>query len=294
MKLPRRAILAVLVTVCAATAAPLAAQTLPPLVLRLPGSTRSAGFNGAGVSLLGDAAAVFVNPAGLAIIRNIAVEGTYRRTKTGEYVATAAGAWRLRQFDVGGGMQYVGPATAGPRNTEILGVGSLVYRFGLIALGASVKDLRLNTAGVRDRAVGADLGLAVAVFDILALAFSVQNVGGNLRDASSIALPRLSRFGFTMNYVDPQESFRLRSVLEVQWPETRGTRVVIGGEVGTVLKGVGVVGRLAYGSRWAGYQPAAVTYGASVVLGRVIADYAFEPTPALPDSRHRIGLRLAL
>ena len=173
---------------------------------------------------------MFSNPTGLAIIRHISAEGAYRRTTTGEYVATAAGAWRLRQFDVGGGVQYLGPANTGPRYTETLAVGSVVYRFGLIALGVSGKNLTVNTAGVRERALGADLGLAVAVFDILALAFSVQNVGGNLRSASGIALPRLSRFGFTMNYVDPQESFRLRSILEVQWPETRGSRVVIGGE----------------------------------------------------------------
>jgi len=286
--------LAVIAGALLATAAPLAAQTgLPPLVLRLAGSTRSAGLNGAAASLMGDAASVFGNPAGLAIIRHIAVEGDYRWTGTGEYVATAAGAWRIRQFDLGGGVQYVGPATLGPRNTEMLGVGSLVYRFGLIAVGGSVKDLRLNTAGVQDRAIGADLGLAIAVFDIMAPAFSVQNVGGNLRDSSGIILPRLSRFGFTMNYVDPQESFRLMSVLEVQWPKGRGSRVVIGGEAGTVIKGVGVVGRLAYGSKWVDYQPAAVTFGGSVVLGRVIADYAFEPTTALPESRHRFGLRLA-
>jgi len=178
--------------------------------------------------------------------------------------------------------------------TELLGAASLVYRFGLIALGATGKELRLTSAGVPERAAGVDLGVAVAIFDILALAYSVQNLGGNLMNSSAVAMPRLSRFGFTMNYVDPQESFRLLSVLEVQWPEGRSSRVVLGGEAGTVIKGVGVVGRLAYGSRWVGYQPAAVTYGGSVVLGRVIADYAFEPTPALADSRHRIGLRLAL
>jgi hypothetical protein len=175
--------------------------------------------------------------------------------------------------------------------------GSLVYRFGLIALGVTGKDVRqrgggAGAAGVQ-RGTALDWGIAIAVFDIMALAFAMQNAGGNLLNGSSIALPRLSRFGFTMNYVDPQESFRLLSVLEVQWPEGRGTRVVIGGEAGTVLSGVGLVGRLAYGSRWAGYQPAAITYGASVVLGKMIADYAFEPTPALADSRHRVGLRLA-
>jgi len=63
-----------------------------------------------------------------------------------------------------------------------------------------------------------------------------------------------------MNYVDPQQSFRLMSVLEVQWPEGRGQRLVAGGEAHGD-QGVGVVGRLAYGSKWTDYQPAAMTYG---------------------------------
>jgi len=242
---------------------------------------------------MGDAGSVFDNPAGLAIIRHIALEGSYRRTTTGDHVIMAAGAWRVRQFDLGGGVQYYGPVSGPPVGpTELLGVGSVVYRFGLIALGASGKELRRTTAGIQEQGAGLDLGMAVAVFDLVALAFSVQNLGGNLMHGTGLPMPRLSRFGFTMNYVDPQESFRLRSVLEVQWPEGRSTRVVLGGEAGTAIKGVGVVGRLAYGSRWVGYQPAAVTYGGSVLLGRVTADYAFEPNPALADSRHRVGLRL--
>ena len=265
-----------------------------PVVLRMPGSTRSAGLNGAAASLMGDAASVFGNPTGIAIIRHIAVEGAYRPTPAGDYVGTVAGAWRLGQFDLGGGVQYFGPRPgAGPGDSERLGIASVVYRSGLIAMGVSAKELRSTTAGVRERAVGGDWGIAVAVFDIVALAFSMQNVRGNLIESSSIVLPRLSRVGFTMNYVDPQESFRLMSVVEVQWPEGRSTRVIVGGEAGTVLKGVGVVGRLAYGSRWAGYQPGPMTYGASVVISRLIVDYAFEPTPALADARHRIGLRIA-
>jgi hypothetical protein len=271
-------------------ASPALAQQ-PLLVLRQPGSVRASGFNGAGASLMGDAGAVFVNPVGLAIIRHIALEGTYRRAAGGAWLASGAGALRLAQFDLGGGAQYF---HAGAGADELLAVGSLVYRRGLFALGGSGKWVRQRQPGAEDRAAGLDAGFAIAVFDIMALAFSVQNLGGNLRDASALVLPRLSRFGFTMNYVDPQETFRLMSVVEVQWPQGRGSRVVVGGEAGTVIKGVGVVGRLAYGSRWGGYQPSAVTYGGSVVLGRLIGDYAFEPTPALADSRHRIGIRLSL
>ena len=262
-------------------------------MLHLPGSVRNAGLNGAGAALVGDAGSVFGNPAGLATIRHIAVEGAFRLEPQNGNVVTAAGAWRLRQFDLGGGVQRftLGSASGPPHPRELLMAGSLVYRFGLLAAGATVKSVRTNSAGVEQRGWGGDLGLAIAVFDIMAIGFSIQNVGGNFDDQSSLVLPRLTRLGFTMNYVDPQESFRLLSAVEIQWPEGRGPRGILGGEAGTVIKGVGVVGRLAYGSRWALYQPSSMTYGGSVVLTRLVFDYAFEPG-AFGVSRHRVGLRL--
>src|SRR6185436_20148171 len=130
---------------------------------------------------------------------------------------------------------------------ETLAAGSLVYRSGLIAAGATAKWLRTTTGGVEERGWGGDIGLAIAFFDIMAIGFSMQNVGGNFDDRSALVMPRLTRLGFTMNYVDPQESFRLLSAIEVQWPEGRSARTVLGGEAGTVIRGVGVVGRLAYG-----------------------------------------------
>lgn len=266
--------------------------------MRLPGSVRNAGLNGAGAALVGDAGSVFGNPAGLATIRHIAVEGGIRPELGGGRVLTAAGAWRLRQFDLGGGIQYltVGDDAALPsasRPFETLTVGSLVYRFGLLAAGATAKYVTTTTTGIRQRGWGGDVGLAIAVFDIMAIGFAVQNVGGNFDDRSPLVMPRLSRLGFTMNYVDPQESFRLLSSFEMQWPQGRSARPVLGGEAGTVLKGVGLVGRLAYGSRWADYQPSSVTYGASVVLTRLIFDYSFEPS-GVGVSRHRLGVRLTL
>jgi hypothetical protein len=62
-------------------------------------------LNGAGAALVGHSSAVFTNPAGLATIRHIAVEGGLQ-TATGEELVTSGSiAWRLRQFDVGFGIQ---------------------------------------------------------------------------------------------------------------------------------------------------------------------------------------------
>jgi hypothetical protein len=291
--------LVVLFVLCTA---PLAGQTSNAL-LELPASVRSVALNGAATAIVGDASAVFANPAGLATISHIAVEGAYRRAPGEARLAAAAFGWRLRQFDVGFGLRtfeygtdparYLGPGDAASVR-DVLGAGSVVYRFGLIALGATVKYERRTMDHTRTTGLSGDAGLAIAFFDIMALAFSVENVGGNWRDTSSLAMPRRSRLGFTMNYVDPQESFRLTSIFEVQWPEGRSARAIIGGEAGVVLGGVGVIGRLAYGGGGRITTDAALTVGGSVRLGVANLDYAYRDRELLGQPAHYIGLRLTL
>src|SRR2546430_10807806 len=54
-----------------------------------------------------------------------------------------------------------------------------------------------------------DAGLAIAVFDLMALGVSVQNIGGDFGPAAGgVHLPRRTRAGFTLNYVDPQGTLR--------------------------------------------------------------------------------------
>jgi hypothetical protein len=125
----------------------------------------------------------------------------------------------------------------------------------------------------------------------MALAFSVQNVAGNWR-STALEIPRLTRLGFTMNYVDPQESFRLLSTLEVQWPEGRGMRLVLGAEAGVVVSGVGIVGRAGYGGQSAGLPNAKWSVGGTVTLGAVDLDYAYRARDLLDEAAHHIGLRV--
>ncbi len=270
-------------------------------LLETPASVRSAGLNGAGAALVGYAGAVFTNPAGLATIRHIGLEGGYRTAAENGYITTGALGWRLRQFDLGVGFQYYdledfGSALPAPlvNRYEFLGVGSLVYRYGLIAVGGSVKAARQSLQGEATRGVSGDIGLAIAVFDIMAIGFVVQNVSGNWERSSPLSMPRLSRFGFTMNYVDPQETFRLLSTLEVQWPAGQDSRFVLGGEGGVVLGGIGVVGRVAHGSQPEGSDRSSLSFGATLELGFIDIDVAFEPADQTDESVRRIGLRLAL
>lgn len=284
-----------------------------PLVLQTPGSIRAAGLNGAGAALVGDAGAVFTNPAGMATIAHIGLEGGYRTAPLGAYQTTGAFALRIRQLDLGFGLKYFdfgsapeivpNPATGGVTGTptgsqvtanEVLGIGSLIYRFGLFAFGGSVKYARQSVADLRSDGESGDIGVALAFFDIAALGFSVQNVGGNWDAASTLAMPRVTRLGFTMNYVDPQETFRLLSTAELQWVAGHDTRVVLGLEGGVVVKGVGLIGRAAYGSRTANADRSAVTSGLSLNMGRLTVDYAYEPHDLLGSSSQQLGLRLTL
>ena len=282
---------------------PLAAQVSPPAILSLPGSVRSAGLHGAGAALVGDAGAVFANPVGIATLRHIGLEGTYRRTRFNATAGTAAVGWRLSQFDLGLGLAYVGGDSIpmvglsrglGGRPYEAMGVGSLVYRFGLIAIGGSIREVRRSAGGGEERGRSGDLGIALAVFDIMAIGFSMQNVGGNWRAQSALPLPRLTRWGFTMNYADPQETFRLLTTLEAQWPEGQPSRWILGGEAGVVVYGVGLLGRAAYQTRTAGTAEPAVTFGGSAALARLQLDYAYAARDLVGEPAHRLGLRLTL
>jgi hypothetical protein len=274
----------------------------PAYVTSIPASVRSIGTAGAGVALIGDAGAAFSNPAGLATISWISVEGAYRPIPDGGQLFTGAGAWRVRQLDFGVGgrflnfgdepAQYLGPeAPGGSYAREALMQGTLVYRYGLIAAGFSGRYVRRSVDSVHVRGFTGDMGLAVAFFDIMALAFSVQNVAGNWR-STALEIPRLTRLGFTMNYVDPQESFRLLSTLEVQWPEGRGMRLVLGAEAGVVVSGVGIVGRAGYGGQSAGLPNAKWSVGGTVTLGAVDLDYAYRARDLLDEAAHHIGLRV--
>src|SRR3989442_6851076 len=147
--------------------ASLTAQAEGSPVVLLPASTRSAGLGGAGAALVGDAGAVFANPAGIATIRHLSVEGSYEGYLAGSTLSSAALALRLGRLNWGAGAAALdyGAGTA----TDLLGVSSLVFRTGVIALGGSAKYRPPEVAGAAADAWAGDAGVAVALFDIMAL-----------------------------------------------------------------------------------------------------------------------------
>jgi len=262
-------------------------------------------MNGAGGALVGTAGAIFSNPAGIATIRHIALEGIYRSAPSDGSLIAGALAWRLRQFDLGFGVSRYrfgsDPSThpisgipAGADAREIAGVGSLVYRFGIIALAGSGKYVRRVVDGSPESAVSADAGIAIAVFDIVAIGFSMQNVGGRWGGTGGVTMPQLSRLAMMWNYVDPLETFRLLSTAELQWPEGEDARMVLGGEGGIVVGEIGLFARAAYGTQPSGSAYSKITYGGSLSIAEFSLDYAYQERDLLGLAVHRFGFRLTL
>ena len=301
-----------LVIVCALTAVGpsdrLAAQSEGSILTQLPGSTRAAALGGAGAALVGDAGAMFANPAGIATIRHLSIEGSYEPYLAGSAVASAALALRVSRFTWGFGAQTLDygseaeivpdPATGGRRGMptgasfhpyEALASTSVVYRRGLTAFGVTAKYNRQQIGSEVSDAWAGDVGVAVAVFDIMAFGVSVQNLGGDLGNGA--LLPRRTRAGLTLNYTDPQGTFRLLTTLEGQWTRGNSAVLVQGIEGGVVTGGVGLVARLGYATRPAVTDASRVTFGGGIVLSRLTMDYAFQAYDALGGGTHRVGLR---
>src|SRR5438132_9446159 len=139
----------------------LAAQSAGTLLAVLPGSARAAGMGGAGAAIVGDAGAIFANPAALATI--------LPRRGGGSTLSIGALALRVNRFTWGAGAAAFGPSYT---SADLLGVSTLVFRTGLGALGATAKYARETVGGARVDAWAGDVGLAIAVFDLMALGVS--------------------------------------------------------------------------------------------------------------------------
>lgn len=274
----------------------LAAQSAPrPLILSLPVSVRAAGMGGGGVALAGDASATFLNPAGLATIRNIAIEGAAQRYPDGTLEGMAAGAFRLLQFDLGGGIHYIRFNDSAATKDNLQWTASGVYRFGLIALGSTLKYVSIeDSSDATRRSATVDVGMGIHVFDIMTLAFAAQNIGSWQVNGGPMQLPVTKRAGLMFNFVDPQSTARFLTTLDVIWTDRASRRTIIGLEGGAVVGKVGLVGRLGYGAQPEGSGQKKFSFGGSLVLTRFNIDYAWQKRSTLGGHVHRLGLRFTL
>ena len=162
----------------AALAGPAAAQTEGSVAAALPGSPRAQAMADAAVALVGDAASLFANPAGIATVRRWAVEGAFESHLEGARYSTAAFAARFGRLTWGVGAQaftfgdepeIVGGTPTGATFTaaDLLAAGTLVYRFSLIAVGASAKYARQSVADWSAGGWAGDVGVAIAVVEVV-------------------------------------------------------------------------------------------------------------------------------
>jgi hypothetical protein len=280
------------------------------VVASLPGSTRSAALGGAGVALIGDAGAMFSNPAGIAAVHRLALEGSFEPYLAG--TRYSAGAFALRTgrltWGVGGQVLDFGsepiivpdPASGGRRGSatggtftaaDMLGMATIAYRRGLLVAGVSAKYARQQIGTWSADAWAGDAGLAIAIFDILAFGVSVQNLGGNFGNGTH--LPHRTRAGFTMNYVDPLGTLRLRTTFEGQWESGEPAQLVTGLEGGIVTGGVGFVGRVGYGTGSPTSDASRWSLGGGLELRHLHLDYAYQNFALLGGGTHRVGIRWA-
>lgn len=263
-----------------------------PILPRLPASVRSAGLAGANAAVIGDAGSVFTNPAGLATIKHISVEAGFLREPGYPIQTMGAAAVRIGPFDFGGGYHYLRFADSAAVKDNLIWVGTGVYRIGLIALGASSKYVSLeDSAGMVSRALTTDAGMALAVFDIMAFAVSVQNIGNRNLSGQDLSLPTTTHVGFTLNFVDPQSNARVLGTIEEVWTRGSERHTLLGAEAGLVFGGIGIVGRIGHGAQPSRTRQSETAFGGSLVLGRLSFDYAYQRRSALGLDVQRFGAR---
>lgn len=265
-----------------------------PWVTLLPPTVRSAGLAGASTAIWGDAGSVFVNAAGLAIVRRAGFEGMASRIPDPATQTSVAGAVRIGQFHLAGGYQHLGLADGSSQEENTLLVGSVVYRFGLFGISGALKEITVrDSTGLTSSATAGDASVIIAVFDIAAVSVGVQNIG-QPQLAPNMTLPAITRLGSSLNLVDPEGTVRLLGTIEVVWTEGFESRTIIGGEAGFVFSGIGVEARLGYGGRGPLVGQSNWSLGGTLVLGPVDIDYAYQDESVFGSEAHRLGIRLTL
>jgi hypothetical protein len=291
------------------------------VVLVLPATTRVLGLGGAYAGVVGDEGSIFVNPAGLAAIRKVALGMSYQRYLLDSYLVSGDAVVRVGRFDLGVGVNVLNygqdtvyrpdPAFGGDRGIADPGgamvgaysaeaVGSVAYRFGMFSLGASAKYVKdhlsiPDTTLYNASGFGFDAGAALAFFDIAAFGVVVQNIGADLKtDTRTPApLPLTVRAGFSLSIVDPQRTGRLMVVGD--WVSPRGSRNywIFGLEGGVVSDGVGLLGRAGVATGRAPTDQRSLVFGGSLVFHNLQLDYGYQGFSTLGAGTSRVGVRWA-
>ncbi len=286
--MPRRELLAGWLVCIPALISAQTAST--PAILVIPPSVRSAGLGGAAASIIGYAGSVFSNPAGIAPVRILSLEGAVARFDTASTFFSGAAAFRAGRVNLGGGIRYLAYDDGQSLRDNLEAQSAATLRVQGIATGLGVGYVsQEDSAGLVSRTLTAAGALTVYFFDIAALALSARNLGDWSIAGSALNVPDEFRLGFSLNLVDTYSNWRLLAVVERIWFGGNG-ETAAGLEGGAVIEGVGIVVRAGVAGRQgtSPYSPGSL--GGSLVLGRAAIDYAYlerrEQAPL-----HLFGLR---
>lgn len=277
------------------------AQAYGPVILRLPSDARVLALGNTGITSRDDAA-VFYNPAQLAVASGFGVSGEWLDTGAGTGSMSAVTRFngtggigigaRFANFDTPAGGFPVDRAT-------MLGGGALPGTAFEASIGGAqvVKKVRVGVAikyaeemGGTER-IGRVLGDVGLSKDMLRSTFglSVQNIGRDMTAAAgNVLLPIKSTFGASQSR--SFGPFDFNGVAAISMIRTDAVQGSGGVEMNySWLSGYNVVLRGGARSRVTGEQP--LTAGAGFTMDRLTIDYALE---TLDDQRvaHRFGVRI--
>ena len=252
-----------------------AQQGAPPDILALPPSVRNAGLGGAAAAMIGYAGSVFANPAGIAPVRIMSLEGAVARHDSVSTFFSGAAAIRAGRFNIGGGIRYLNYDEGQLLRDNYEGAAALSLRWKGVAwaLGAGYLSIE-DTTGEVTRTMTAGGAVTVYFFDIAALAVSARNLGDWTVSGEGMEVPDEVRLGFSLNLVDTYSNWRLLATIERSWFGGNG-ETAAGLEGGAVISGVGIVLRAGVAGRHRGSPYSPGTLGGSLVLGRAAIDYAY-------------------
>jgi hypothetical protein len=194
-----------------------------------------------------------------------------------------------------GGAHYLRLDPDSPNADNLLGVGTAVFRYGIIATGVSAKYISVeDTLGHVSRSAAGDVGVLIALFDLVAVAASFQNVAHDDLSGGGVSTPHSSHLGVVFNFTDPQLTWVARVIWERVWPEDEDGRNKVAAEVGVQLGGAFLTlrGGTGVGADETDQSESAV--GGSVGFKKFSVDYAYQAKTALGADVQRLGVRLTL
>lgn len=277
------------------------------LLLELPSSARALSLGNTFVAAGTDEAAIFYNPAQLAVIRKTSAGLSVQQWFLSSTLAAAAAATRLAGGTIALGLQVLdygsservlgdpssGGGTGDPTGTEVSAgdyVASLAYAIAIHSLrvGATAKYVNQRLVDESQGTGAVDFGAALDVHGATVGA-SVQNIGGEIPIAGG-PLPRMVHVGAAVpiHGVGPLDFLGTAEITHTRDEKAHGAGGV---EVAYhATSGMTFLGRVGALARPTGAEISPLSFGGGFRAKHLALDYAYESSDVF-GATHRVGVR---